>query len=189
MPGKRWQADARALQQPPASSSFKHTFRSDLVTPRARRPVCLTFTSSSVALKETLCRALVLPSCFSALLCGTSSQRGAPRQYDDGDVLDSARPWGVITLQSPLKAERGPIRSSDRTFKDHARLSWRRPSGPGRNRLVIHDTTTQGGRGAGTGAGVGHLWGGSGVVAQSGCVGHARYGVLELEERSASAPQ
>eukprot|EP00965_Chrysotila_dentata_P225337 6194690-Pleurochrysis_carterae.AAC.1 len=31
--------------------------------------------------------------------------------------------------------------------------------------------------------------GGSGMVALSGCVGHARYGVLELEERSASAPQ
>eukprot|EP00965_Chrysotila_dentata_P224111 6193987-Pleurochrysis_carterae.AAC.4 len=26
-------------------------------------------------------------------------------------------------------------------------------------------------------------------MAQSGCVGHARYGILELEERSASAPQ
>eukprot|EP00965_Chrysotila_dentata_P258312 6213179-Pleurochrysis_carterae.AAC.1 len=49
--------------------------------------------------------------------------------------------------------------------------------------------TFKGGRGAGTGAGLdapmGWLW----VVAQSGCVGHARYGILELEERSASAPQ
>eukprot|EP00965_Chrysotila_dentata_P064678 2144659-Pleurochrysis_carterae.AAC.1 len=31
--------------------------------------------------------------------------------------------------------------------------------------------------------------GGSGTVALSGCVGHAQYGPLELEERSASSPQ
>eukprot|EP00965_Chrysotila_dentata_P013100 432280-Pleurochrysis_carterae.AAC.2 len=52
------------------------------------------------------------------------------------------------TLQPPLKVERGPIRSSNRTSQDHARLSWRGDH-PGRagSLLTIHNTA-KGGRGA-----------------------------------------
>eukprot|EP00965_Chrysotila_dentata_P013101 432280-Pleurochrysis_carterae.AAC.3 len=48
--------------------------------------------------------------------------------------------------------------------------------------------TAKDGWGAGAGAGLDAPAGGSGVVAQSGCVGHARYGIPKLEERSTGAP-